>query len=265
MNMTFCFNREINDEPLRHAQPVSEAGERFSDPWAIVRSELQRTAGAAQEQTIRARHVCESSNISFNNILWFLGWIISWGQDWEIYRGIRKPFACLTCFVGSCRIPEWWPHSLCCWDWISLRWKKKKSRLPLLLPNQKRLSHLLPKRKTFLKTRERQITSSYFQLLLRFKQLNLEFNHLISIFFNRPWRRRNLGMPHTRIRTLKQHWSTTKKQSNMIPPTWHIYLIKQVHIQLTDRETYFRICHIGLIWVVHEGKILGWKNIRLCD
>ncbi len=72
----FCSTREINDEPLCHAQLVSEAGEWSSDSWAIVRSQLQRTAGAAQEQTIGARHVCELSEkfVNFNNTL-FKDWL----------------------------------------------------------------------------------------------------------------------------------------------------------------------------------------------
>lgn len=49
--------REINDEPFCDAQPVPEAGEGFKDPRAAVGSQLQRTAGAAQEQPVRARHV----------------------------------------------------------------------------------------------------------------------------------------------------------------------------------------------------------------
>lgn len=51
------FTREINDESLCHAQLVSEAWERSSDPWASNGSQLQRTAGAAQEQTVGAWHV----------------------------------------------------------------------------------------------------------------------------------------------------------------------------------------------------------------
>ncbi len=80
LKMNFCFTREINDEPLRHAQLVPEAGERSSDPWAIVRSQLQRTAGAAQEQTSGAWHVCAfSKNVSFLTTFSDLR-MMSWGR-----------------------------------------------------------------------------------------------------------------------------------------------------------------------------------------
>lgn len=71
-------------------------------------------------------------------------------QFWKLFDWI----CLLDCLVGSYRIPEWWPHSLCCWDWTSLRWRKKRSPLPLLPPNPKRLSHLLPEMKTCPRTRK---------------------------------------------------------------------------------------------------------------
>ena len=64
---------------------------------------------------------------------------------------------------------------------------------------------------------------------------------------NRPWRKKNWETLHIRIRTLKQHWNIMKKQSNMIPPTWRIYLIKQVCI-VTCWENRFQIYTFHLIY-----------------
>lgn len=57
MKLTLCLSRKADDEPLCHAQLVSEAGERSKNPGASVRSQLPRTAGAAQKQTVRTWNV----------------------------------------------------------------------------------------------------------------------------------------------------------------------------------------------------------------
>lgn len=57
MKLTLFVSRKADDEPLCHAQLVSEAGERPKNPRASVWSQLPRTARAAQEQTVRTRNV----------------------------------------------------------------------------------------------------------------------------------------------------------------------------------------------------------------
>lgn len=65
-------SRKIDNEPLCDAWPLPEAGERSSDPWALVRSQLQRTAGAAQEKPIPAWHVSAFTKVLFTSWWWLM-------------------------------------------------------------------------------------------------------------------------------------------------------------------------------------------------
>lgn len=124
--------REINDEPVCHAQPVPEAGEGFKDPRAAVGSQLQRTAGAAQEQPVRARHVRWSSRryyavthtAAFCAIKLHVDFVLRHKLKPQLDWKGRKQWTCLlqfnwcnwaSCLTGNCKIPGWWPHSPCCW------------------------------------------------------------------------------------------------------------------------------------------------------
>lgn len=140
-------SRKVNNEPLCDARPLPEAGERSSDPWALVRSQLQRTAGAAQEKPVPAWHVSAFTKLLFTSWWWLMFVFV---KRCATVLVVTLSFGC----AGSCRIHEWWPHCLCCWTRSSLKGRKMNPPLLLLL-NLKKPSHLLPKRKTFLKIRGR--------------------------------------------------------------------------------------------------------------
>lgn len=65
-------SRKIDNEPVCDARPLPEAGERSSDPWALVRSQLQRTAGAAQEKPVPAWHVSAFTKLLFTSWWWLM-------------------------------------------------------------------------------------------------------------------------------------------------------------------------------------------------
>lgn len=55
-------------------------------------------------------------------------------------------------------------------------------------------------------------------------------SHQPYFFSDRPWRKRNLGILHTRIKTLKWQWNIMRRPSNMTRPTWPTSPTKQVSL-----------------------------------